>query len=166
MDDLSFYLLLGGIIAFFIIANFIRQERWAAPKRTNFRILAQELNLKITQGFFSAKVEGEYRGRMVRIHYSYSFYGGTLWFYLVPKQVPAPLRKCGLFLCLRPTRNTSLSAKGELFYNPSLWPLGKINPEKRWTDGLRVLDELTRAAEIVERGEPYYKELPEVRISD
>lgn len=161
MDIIS--LLSAGAVGLAAISLLIMQKRGCYqinPER--FPDFAKLLNARVGQS--SLRVEGHYKGWDTLVRHVPGVGSGRMFsttdFVIIPKQSP----KYYGFFCYRypkPTKYTFLKQGIIYFDYPGRWDDQKYN--QTWDDSeiVKILDELTNAAEIVETNKEYYKGKPE-----
>ena len=148
--------LLYVILALFIIAFFggifLFGRFLAKTFNRKLQIAAQVLNTTVSSRLLGLEktVRGSYRGRSVVFSLDWGRRFNTLDLYVEPRNIAK--RYHVLFDDPEPTKNTSICGNCVAFPTIMSWRL------RSQQDFLEVLEELTKAAEIVEQGDDYYKE--------
>lgn len=115
---------------------------------------AEKFGLSYKNHYFSQEIAGTYKGRQIKftIPMDKAFLVGGCFGEITPKKISKQKNA-------QPTEKTKL-IDGKIFYYPSLAG-SYFNAYLSGIDDSHVeisLQELTKAAEIVEQGKPYYKE--------
>jgi len=146
-----------------LIVVFVKSKKFKQKLKASFLIASKVLQSELKTGFGGSLVgvEGRYKGREIKFLFEGVGRGGRLIrLSIIPQNISKKVNILS-WKIFKPTPKTIMNPKRILYWDQDL--MRRINNEglpefHSEQEFISILEELTKAAEIVESGAPYFKE--------